>query len=649
MFVKTKQVPIRHTNLKTSQFFKLRFFAIIILLIIIIWTIVYIILFLLPASIKFSYAQDNCVSQFNILPNFLSTDSKEFLLYSKHTKKIKNSPIFSNNLCVKPLLTPKENNNTSLNLKLFGKIPIKQIKIKTTNYPSVSLQSLNEPLPPTESLNLPLTEKDAIFTYSLQTNNIITKCQTSQLNITCPFEELKLTPGTANPLTLLRNFKDSPVEKLFDGSIDTTDPINIVGGIALNENTIYDNPEYLTIEFDKPLSKVLEPALNLNSEDSQMSVEALFIIENKKLLIKPSVPLLRKTKYKLTINQAISDTGNSLLKPFTSSFFVSGGPKVVSHNTGQQEFSPDRNIEIKFDQNVNAQTVNLNNIALSGQNVPNFTFQIKDNAIIIKPSKALPSCTKISINITDKIQNAYDIGGDSKWHHTFKTLCRRTVTIGTSVQGRAINANWFGDGSTVLLFVGGIHGNEKSSVLTMESWMKELEKYSDRIPADKSIVVITSANPDGYASNSRFNSNKVDLNRNFAGSSWQANVSGPGYSNLINGGGTAPESEPETLALANFIRQHHPRAVFSYHATANLISPNYAGDSSAIANLYDSKASYHFANGTKTEDALGYTTTGDFEFWLLDIGIPNILIEQTTLIRDEINKNRDALWAMVGI
>ncbi len=201
----------------------------------------------------------------------------------------------------------------------------------------------------------------------------------------------------------------------------------------------------------------------------------------------------------------------------------------------------------------------------------------------------------------------------------------------------------------MVLFMGGIHGNEKSSVATLESWLEELEKYSDRIPTDRTIVVITSVNPDGYETNSRFNKNGVDLNRNFPSQNWSSTVSGPGYSNLINGGGSAPLSEPESATLANFVNQYRPRAVFSFHATASLVSPNYSGDSEAIAQLYASKSSYNFANGSQTDIALGYSTSGDFEFWLRDIGIPNVLIEQSTLKRDEINKNRSALWAMVGI
>ena len=114
--------------------------------------------------------------------------------------------------------------------------------------------------------------------------------------------------------------------------------------------------------------------------------------------------------------------------------------------------------------------------------------------------------------------------------------------IGHSVQGRAIDAYTYGTGSTTLLFVGGIHGGyEWNSVLLAYTFMDYLKANPDFVPDNLSITVIPSANPDAVfavvgkegrfiasdvstdtkvLTSARFNSDNVDLNRNFA-CKWQ--------------------------------------------------------------------------------------------------------------------------------
>ena len=107
--------------------------------------------------------------------------------------------------------------------------------------------------------------------------------------------------------------------------------------------------------------------------------------------------------------------------------------------------------------------------------------------------------------------------------------------IGTSVEGRPIEAFTYGTGDTRLLFVGGIHGGyEWNSVLLAYGVMDEFAADPSLVPGHVSITTVPSANPDGvYAvvgeegrftaadvpevadGAGRFNANQVDLNRNF--------------------------------------------------------------------------------------------------------------------------------------
>jgi murein tripeptide amidase MpaA len=108
--------------------------------------------------------------------------------------------------------------------------------------------------------------------------------------------------------------------------------------------------------------------------------------------------------------------------------------------------------------------------------------------------------------------------------------------IGSSVEGRNIEAYTYGNGATHLLFVGGIHGGyEWNSVLLAYEFIDYLDASLKNTPPHLTVTVVPSANPDGVydvigtegrfalsdipndASTElgRFNAHGVDLNRNF--------------------------------------------------------------------------------------------------------------------------------------
>lgn len=138
----------------------------------------------------------------------------------------------------------------------------------------------------------------------------------------------------------------------------------------------------------------------------------------------------------------------------------------------------------------------------------------------------------------------------------------KRVQIGTSVKGRAIWAYQIGDprAARTGLIVGQVHGDERGGAAVVGRLLS-----GHRI-AGVNLWVIPTANPDGYAANTRYNGRHVDLNRNF-GTHW-VRLNGP-TSRYYQG--PAAFSEPESRALSAFIKKINPTYVAVIHSPLNAI------------------------------------------------------------------------------
>jgi len=243
-------------------------------------------------------------------------------------------------------------------------------------------------------------------------------------------------------------------------------------------------------------------------------------------------------------------------------------------------------------------------------------------------------------------------------------VAAKPVVVGTSVQGRSIEATSFGTGDTHLLFVGGIHGGyEWNSVLLAYQMMDYLAANPGAIPANVTVTVIPSANPDGVFkiigkegrftqadvpggddSLGRFNANKVDLNRNFdckwkSESMWRGNVVSAG---------TAAFSEPEARAIRDVVTKDKPVAAIFLHSQSNAVyaSECEAGILPETRVLMDT---YALAAGYPSVDVFdSYEITGDAEGWLASIGVPAITVELSTHETTEWDKNLAGLKAVLA-
>ena len=106
------------------------------------------------------------------------------------------------------------------------------------------------------------------------------------------------------------------------------------------------------------------------------------------------------------------------------------------------------------------------------------------------------------------------------------------------------------------LFIGGMHGDERATVLLLLSFQDRLQRSGRVSQTAPALGLIPLANPDGYLHNSRYNARGVDLNRNFE-TGWSPESEEPS--------GEAPWSEPESRALRDYILQQRPARIVTLH------------------------------------------------------------------------------------
>jgi hypothetical protein len=239
------------------------------------------------------------------------------------------------------------------------------------------------------------------------------------------------------------------------------------------------------------------------------------------------------------------------------------------------------------------------------------------------------------------------------------------TVIGKSVEGRDITAYHYGAGDKEILFVGGIHGGyEWNTALVAYEAMSYFDKNPTVIPSGIKVTVIPVVNPDGlfktvgkeglFAATDvptatgatvpgRYNANTVDLNRNFD-CDWQA--SGVWQKTKVSGG-SAAFSEPESLAIKNYVEAHNPiAAVVWYSSAGGVFSSNchdgVLSETTKITNIY-AKASGYPAHATFNF----YEITGDMVNWLAKEKIPAISVLLTNHTDTEWSKNQAGIDALL--
>jgi len=120
-----------------------------------------------------------------------------------------------------------------------------------------------------------------------------------------------------------------------------------------------------------------------------------------------------------------------------------------------------------------------------------------------------------------------------------------------------------------VLLIGGIHGDEYSSVSIVFKWMKKLDRYHSGLFHWHIVPLL---NPDGLLQHrsSRLNAHGVDLNRNFPTPDWQAETRKYWVKRTRRDPRRYPGkkalSEPESGWLYKEIRNFRPDVIVSVHA-----------------------------------------------------------------------------------
>ena len=242
---------------------------------------------------------------------------------------------------------------------------------------------------------------------------------------------------------------------------------------------------------------------------------------------------------------------------------------------------------------------------------------------------------------------------------------KESTVLGRSVDGRDITAYHYGSGEKELLFVGGIHGGYSwNTVLVAYELMDYLKANPDVVPSNIKVTVIPVLNPDGLKKvvgtaerftpanvsssqtvrvSGRFNANKVDLSRNFD-CNWKA--TGVWQTQTVSGGSKA-FSEPESLALKNYVEKNKPSAAVVWYSSAGGVYASSCNggimpETSTLTTLYAKASGY-----PAYESYDFYETTGDAVNWLAKNKIPAISVLLTNHEDTEWSKNLKGIEALL--
>lgn len=187
-------------------------------------------------------------------------------------------------------------------------------------------------------------------------------------------------------------------------------------------------------------------------------------------------------------------------------------------------------------------------------------------------------------------------------------------TLGTSVEGRPLQAETFGTGDRRIYLIGGIHGDERGGIENAERialWL------ASQPPRGVTVRYLTDLNPDGTAARRRENAHGIDLNRN-----WPARNFTPAAER-----GPAPLSEPEAAAVYRDVIAFAPDVVLVLHAARRGPFVNFDGPARDLARAFADAAAV-FDPRWHVQADMGYPTPGSLGSWLgLDLGVPILTIE----------------------
>lgn len=614
---------------------------------VIVLIIIYILAFVAPVQVSYSFSSKQyCINKILFLPDSQkqTTGNNEFKITKANVLKVGGANLVSTRICFSPNTSPRTG-NTNIGLSPFGgiifaksfNVTVGKIPKLETNFANNTPQALSKPL------EFNLDSADGLFDYKISIDDRSIPCKNNSKTISCDISELKLEQGETYSYKLIRLF-NTETSQQFDGVVDILAPTTITSTSVSENEIVYSKPKQFTITTDKTIKSADVSIVNI-SNNLTTEIESTTTISDKIIYLSIASDLQRKSDYRIIVSSIEATDGSTLVATQNINFKTSGGPAVSNVNIGSSGVDPNATIVITFDQPIDSDLDVSRFVGFSGGN---FTISRTSRTISLRLN-SLGLCRSFTISVYKGLTSNYGIASDSSWSYTSRTSCRvATEVIGHSVKGRSILAYYYGTGSTTILFTGGIHGSEPSGKYLLDDWIAYLDSNGYLIPADKRIVIVPNLNPDGIATYSRYNSNRVNIDRNFDTTNWTGDID-TGAGIIIGGGGSSAMSEPETQAIASLTARLQPRLEISYHAQGSLVGANQYGDSIAIGNLYASNIGYSSMIGV-AEEVMGYSITGEYEDWMGEkYGIPAILIELPGSTGRYFWTNLSTIWKIVNL
>ncbi|MBM7661606.1 nicotinamide riboside kinase [Bacillus mesophilus] len=225
-------------------------------------------------------------------------------------------------------------------------------------------------------------------------------------------------------------------------------------------------------------------------------------------------------------------------------------------------------------------------------------------------------------------------------------------TIGKSVDGRNIYAIKVGKGSTEIFFNASHHGREHITTnLVMEMIDQYTRNYAlggtfggynvKQILDNTSIWFVPMVNPDGVTLVQRGHTTAKNPdyvlklnNNNLDFSSWKANIRGvdlnrqypadwenirnnPGVPGPQNYKGTAPLTEPEVVALYNFVLNHNFKTAVSYHSSGEILYWHFHQSGARMERDYQIAKAISNQTGYRIVDPVSNPSGGGFTDWFI--------------------------------
>lgn len=174
-------------------------------------------------------------------------------------------------------------------------------------------------------------------------------------------------------------------------------------------------------------------------------------------------------------------------------------------------------------------------------------------------------------------------------------------TLGKSVEGRPIRVCCVGSGPRCVLWIGGVHGDEREGHVAT-SQVAQAVADTPGLARRVTLWIVEDANPDGTAAGTRVNANGVDLNRNFPARNFRR-----GSTRF----GGEPLSQPEARLLHDLVLELEPELTIAIHSWTGDRFINYDGPAAHEAIRFEALSGYR----VRASDTF-HTTPGSLGSWL---------------------------------